>query len=165
METTTAPAPSPATGRDERGRFTKGNPGGPGNPAVRRLAEFQAAIHEVVTPQRFRLILATLLKAAVDEQDVPAARLIFDRVLGKSRAEPVPDLDLGLPNGLESAEDIAKISNALLKAVLCGALAPEDAARTAAVIEAARKSLETQDLARRIAELEAQAEREKDRRR
>src|SRR5690554_5232521 len=152
-----------ASDRDERGRFQKGNPGGPGRPSARRTAELQAAIGEVATPQRVKVLLATMMKAAIERQDVAAARLVLDRVLGKPRSEPLQDVDLGLPDGLKSADDVAKAANAILQGMAAGAIPPEDAHRLAVVVDLARRSLETQELERRISELEERARREKHR--
>ncbi len=38
------------TGRDERGRFSKGAPGGPGNPFTRQVAENRKAMMEAMNP-------------------------------------------------------------------------------------------------------------------
>jgi hypothetical protein len=84
-------------------------------------------------------------------------------VLGKVRNEPLPKASLDFPAGLKSTDDIPQAANALLKAVASGQVAPEDAQRTAAIIEMARKAIETQDLERRIAELEEAARRERHR--
>jgi len=44
-------------GRDARGRFTKGNPGGPGNPHARRVA----ALRDPPPPPRFARAMALAL--------------------------------------------------------------------------------------------------------
>ena len=147
--------------RDAQGRFVKGNPGGPGNPYVRRLAEYQAAIQDVISPHRFRGVMASLLKAVIERQNVQAARVIIDRVLGKSRAEPLPEGAMDMPKGLESASDVKKAADALLQGIATGVIAPEDAQRTAVIIEMARKAIETQDLEKRIADLEERQRQEK----
>ena len=97
-----------------------------------------------------------MLKFAIKKEDIQAARLIFDRLLGKPRSEPLPGVALDLPNGLEDASDILKVTNALLQAVAEGSLAPEDAQKTAAVVEAARKAVETEELDQRLSVIERQ---------
>src|SRR5207248_10793741 len=46
---TTPPAAGGHEGRDARGRFAPGNPGGPGNPFARRVAELRTALLDMVT--------------------------------------------------------------------------------------------------------------------
>lgn len=151
------------SGRDEHGRFAKGNPGGPGNPYARRQAEYQAAIQDVVSPQRFRGVLTVLLKAVLERGDIQAARLLMDRVLGKPRAEPIAEGAMDMPKGLDSAADVSKAANALLQGIATGVIAPEDAQKTAVIIEMARRAIETEDLERRLTNLEDEAKRDKHR--
>jgi hypothetical protein len=119
-----------------------------------------AAIQEVVTPGRAKILVGMLLKNAIERQDTRAAQVLLDRVLGKVRSEPPPKVALDLPAGLVNAADVAVAANALLHAVASGQIAPEDAQRTAVIVEMVRKAIETQDLERRIAELEEHAKRE-----
>ena len=126
-----------------------------------RTSALQEAIHEVVTPQRMKALVAALLNAAVKKGDVGAARLLVERVLGKPRNETLAPVSFDLPDGLESARDVRKAANSILQAVAEGSLAPEDAQRAAGVLESARKSVETEDLERRIEELEDRMKDEK----
>ncbi len=78
------PSPNGANGtsdRDTRGRFRKGNPGGPGNPMARRVGKLRAALIRSVSPDEVREIIASLVKAAKGG-DKSATRLLFDRILG-----------------------------------------------------------------------------------
>jgi hypothetical protein len=75
----TAPSPN---GRDGRGRFAKGNKGGPGNPYAGRVAELRAALFEAVTPEDIRAIIAVLVTQA-KSGDLHAAREVLDRCLGR----------------------------------------------------------------------------------
>lgn len=147
--------------RDELGRFKPGWRGGPGNPNVRRQGEYQAALHDVVSPQRFRGVLMRLLKAVAEKGDMQAARIIIDRVLGKPRSEPLPEAALVMPEDLRTTADVSKATNALLQAVASGQVSPEDGQRIASIIEAKRKGIETEDLERRITELEVRAKQER----
>ena len=72
-------------GRDRAGRFAVGNPGGPGNPHVRVMAELRAEINAEATPERVRLIMRKLFDLAL-EGNVPAAKEFLDRSIGK----PIP---------------------------------------------------------------------------
>lgn len=90
-----APAASGASGgnpppalrsdwRDARGRFIKGNPGGPGNPHVRRTARLRSAILESISDDDFRTVVARLVKLAKGGGDLRWVRELFDRTVGKS---------------------------------------------------------------------------------
>ena len=68
--------------RDERGRFRRGNPGGPGNPNVTRLAQWRGALEAVMTPERLRKVFSRLLQAAEDGEPW-AVREVLDRTMGK----------------------------------------------------------------------------------
>jgi hypothetical protein len=122
------------------------------------LAEIHDAIRETLTPARVKLIVASLLKAVVDRQDVAAARLLFERLLGKPRSESAQPVSMDLPEGLASPREIAVAAHALLRAMAAGEIAPEDAQRGAMVVEAARRALETEELAQRVANLEKKTE-------
>lgn len=76
------PSPSP-NGRTPRGRFAKGNPGGPGNPYARRTAALRSALLDAVTEADIRAIAKALVKRARDGE-VPAVRELLDRLLGRS---------------------------------------------------------------------------------
>ena len=72
----------------DTGRFAKGNPGGPGNPNGRRVADLRAALLDAVTEADIRAVAWSLVaraKAGV----VPAIRELLDRLMGKLQtAEP-----------------------------------------------------------------------------
>ena len=79
-----APSANQSNGRDHRGRFTKGNPGGPGNPHVRRVGELRSAVLAAVTPAMVSRVLQMLYQRAL-AGDVLAARELLDRALGKPK--------------------------------------------------------------------------------
>ncbi len=66
----------------ETGRFLPGNGGGPGNPYAARVAELRSALLEAVTPGDLAAIVRSLVQAA-RSGDVAAAKLVFERVLGR----------------------------------------------------------------------------------
>ena len=69
-------------GRDEHGRFTQGNPGGPGNPYAVQVGKLRTALLNAVTEDDIREIIGALVEKA-KEGNIAAARVLFDRTLGK----------------------------------------------------------------------------------
>ncbi len=68
--------------RDSRGRFVRGNRGGPGNPHARRSAALRQAMLEVVTGDDLKAIMRELIERA-RLGDVAAARLVLAYAVGK----------------------------------------------------------------------------------
>ncbi len=98
-----APSPNGGNGgRDTAGRFTKGNPGGPGNPMGRRVAELRRALLDAVSEEDVRALAAALLEKA-KAGEVAAARLIMPYLVG-----PPPDLDAEVEARLEAIEGMLK---------------------------------------------------------
>ncbi|MFH1419154.1 MAG: hypothetical protein ABII12_12825, partial [Planctomycetota bacterium] len=59
------PSPNGDNGdRDARGCFAKGNPGGPGNPHARRVAEIRKLLLDAVTDQDVKEICDVLVRKA-----------------------------------------------------------------------------------------------------
>ncbi len=79
---TNSPSPNGANGRDDRGRFSVGNPGGRGNPHAAQVGRLRAALLEAVTPEDIAAIIARLIEQAKGG-DVRAIKEVFDRTLGK----------------------------------------------------------------------------------
>ncbi|MEE9394386.1 MAG: hypothetical protein V3W41_17960 [Planctomycetota bacterium] len=127
---------------------------------VTRVNGLQDAFREVITPQRMKALVATMFKNAVQKDDVRAARFLIERSLGRARNEPLSPVSLDLPNGLETTTDIRRAANSLLQSIADGSLAPEDAQKAAMVLEAVRTSIETEDLEKRLIELEEQLKRQ-----
>jgi hypothetical protein len=82
--------PGIAGGRDSRGRFAKGNLGGPGNPYNRRVAELRRIMLEEVSDDAMRCIIQVLLFKA-QSGDLAAIKLVLQYVLGKPTPAPDPD--------------------------------------------------------------------------
>jgi hypothetical protein len=85
-----ATKPATASGHDARGRFTKGNPGGPGNPFARYVAKLRASMICSVTAQEI-IRMADVLKAKALTGDLVAIKLFFQYVLGKPAETVDPD--------------------------------------------------------------------------
>jgi hypothetical protein len=84
------PQPDPTEGRDARGRFTKNNKGGPGNPFARRVASLRQVLLDTVTDEDIREIAAALIVQA-REGNLAATKLLFSYVLGKPSESVNPD--------------------------------------------------------------------------
>jgi hypothetical protein len=76
--------------RDARGRFAKGNKGGPGNPFARKVAELRAALVNFVTEDDMKH-LCFVLKMRAEGGDMQAMKLLFQYVLGKPGETVDPD--------------------------------------------------------------------------
>ena len=87
-------------GRDNRGRFTNGNPGGPGNPYAQQVATLRRALVSAVTEEDITAIVAALVEKA-RRGSVTAARALFDRVLGRP-------LEADILERIEVLEQLAK---------------------------------------------------------
>jgi hypothetical protein len=79
------PKENGANGRDGHGRFIEGNPGGPGNPYVKRTAEIRATLLGTVSDDDLRAIVRALVRKA-KKGDTIAAREVLDRLIGKAPA-------------------------------------------------------------------------------
>ncbi len=75
-------------GRGDGGRFLPGNKLGRGNPHARQHAALREALLAAVTPDDLQAVVRGLLEQA-KQGNVPAARELLDRVLG--RAAPAPE--------------------------------------------------------------------------
>ena len=77
------PKSNGANGRDNNGRFVRGNPGGPGNPHARRVGKLRNALIRSVSDADVKEIIAKLVEAA-KAGDIQAAREVLDRTIGKA---------------------------------------------------------------------------------
>ncbi len=85
-----APSTNGDNGREADGRFSKGNPGGPGDPFAQRTAKLRSAMLNAVTEDDVAAIIRKLVAEAKDG-DVSAAREVLTRVLGKPTDAADPD--------------------------------------------------------------------------
>ncbi len=70
--------------RNEDGTFAQGNEGGPGNPHAKRVNQLRSALLDAVTPEDITEVVQRLIIEA-KTGDVPAARVLLDRVFGKPK--------------------------------------------------------------------------------
>ena len=69
-------------GKDEQGRFVKGNKCAKGNPFAKKVAQLRAALLSAITPADVRAIIKKLVKQA-RSGDLAAAKEVFDRAVGR----------------------------------------------------------------------------------
>jgi len=78
-----------SSGRNSKGQFAKGNPGGPGNPYARHVARLRASLIEAVG-DGLKDIVQGMVTAAKGG-DVAAAKLLLSYLLGKPVESVEPD--------------------------------------------------------------------------
>jgi hypothetical protein len=76
--------------RDARGRFAKGNAGGPGNPFARQVALLRSVMVHCVKPEDMARAVRALTEKAAGG-DVAAMKLFFQYLLGKPAESVDPD--------------------------------------------------------------------------
>ena len=94
--------PNGKNGRDSRGRFVEGNPGGPGNPYARQVARLRSLIREAVSEDDLQAIVATLVDKA-KKGNLTAIREVFNRLIGTPsivRDAEVPESEQGFDAAL-----------------------------------------------------------------
>lgn len=129
-------------------------PGQSGNPAGKPKGARNHATRMVLSLMESGAEeIARAVVEAAKGGDVAAARFILERLAPPMRERPI---SLELPD-IETAEGIAKAQAVVLQAVAAGELTPGEGNVVAGIVEARRKALETEELARRIAALEEAA--------
>ncbi len=145
------------TGRDEQGRFAKGNPGGPGG-ARRRPSELRRAAEEAITPEH----VAAMVRKATSmglQGNLSAMRLAFERTCGRSAQAPpeAERIDLSIPR-LRTAED-CNVSIQMLIDGICKGEVDRDAAKLLIdAIQTRLKAIELNEFEERLAQLEQTTE-------
>lgn len=97
--------------------------------------------------------LADVVRVVIDAAkggDMAAARLVVDKLIPATRERP---LSIALPE-VVTAEECAAAQAKVLACVAAGDLLPSEGEALAGLIEQQRRSLETSDLAERLAAIE-----------
>jgi hypothetical protein len=103
-------------GRDAKGRFAKGNPGGPGNPFARHVARLRSALVQCVGEEDIRHIAKGLLSNARIGH-LPSVRILLMYVLGKPSGAVNPDT-LDIDEWRQLVQPLAQIAAELPQALL-----------------------------------------------
>jgi hypothetical protein len=114
-EAATHAADIPA-GRDPKGRFAKGNPGGPGNPFARHVAKLRSALVQCVTEADIRQIANGLLVSA-KLGHLPSIRILLMYVLGKPLCAVNPDT-LDIEEWRQLVQPLTQIMDQLPQALM-----------------------------------------------
>ena len=99
--------------------------------------------------------LSNIVRVVIDAAkggDMAAARLVVDKLVPAMRDRP---LTITLPD-VSTAEDCASAQATALAAVAAGDLLPSEGEALSGLIEKQRRSLETMDIAKRLAVIEEQ---------
>lgn len=131
-------------GRDDKGRFVRGNRGKPKGSRHKATVLAQTLLEDGIQDA-----VKTIL-AAVREGDVMAAKVVIDKLIPAVKERPVT---LALPDVTDAA-GVAEAQNAVVRAVAAGELLPGEGSTLAGILEARRRAIETMDLESRIAALE-----------
>jgi ubiquinone biosynthesis protein UbiJ len=133
------------TGRAQNGRFQPGNPGRPKGTRHAALVTLDA-----IGIEGAEKVMRKVQEMA-EAGDMRAAELLLRRLWPERKGRPV---EMELP-ALKTAADLPKALAVVAAEMAAGNLSPEEAGAVVAVVEAQRRALETEDLAARIAALEA----------
>jgi len=106
--------------RGPGGTFAKGNPGGPGNPLAKVSNKFKSILHSELTEPAMRAIARKLISEA-KTGDIHAIRELFERAMGKVRAE----LDVSVSAKPSLADDMLILEQMDASMPLAGADALE----------------------------------------
>jgi len=139
------------TASRKNAKKTRGRPFEPGNPGrpIGARNRTTLAVEALLDGQHEALTKTAIEKAL--EGDTTALRLCLDRIAPARRDAPI---SFDLPS-VRSAEDATAASAAVIEAVACGEITPDEAGRVMALLTAHKGILEAGDLERRIAALEA----------
>jgi Family of unknown function (DUF5681) len=143
------PPPSPANSRSKGGRFQKGQRSA--NPAGKRKGTRSRKtiwIEELMAGD-IEAVVAKVCKKAKDG-DMTAAKMILDRISPPRKGRAAP---FALPAIVIAADVVAALA-AVTAAMSAGKISPAEAVEIAAVIETARRAIETQDVETRLHALE-----------
>ena len=139
--------------RKQRGRPFQ--PGQSGNPAGKRKGTRHAAL--LALDAIGEAAAADVLRRVVEDAkggDLRAAEILLRRLWPERKGRPTP---LELP-ALDTPADLVKATAAIVEAVAGGDVTPEEGAAVATIVETHRRVVETEELERRLAALEARGD-------
>lgn len=84
------PSTNGVNGHDDRGRFTCGNSGGPGNPHAARVARLRSLFLNCISDDDLKAIVLAVAKKA-KRGDIAAVKILLEHTLGKPTLALDPD--------------------------------------------------------------------------
>ena len=147
---------TPATLRDDGGRFASGTAGGPGRPRGFR-EELVRAADEAIAPEHVTAIMRRAVRMAL-EGNLSAMRFVIERACGKTADATAHGLALGItmPN-LRTVANCTAAIDRLVEAMCKGDVDRDGAKVLIDVISLRLKAIEVNGLETRLDELEKQA--------
>jgi hypothetical protein len=91
-----SPSPNGKSGRDPKGRFLTGNPGGPGNPLAKSASQLRSMLLTAVSADDVRAIVKKLVEQARAGEPW-AIKELLDRMLGRPQPAADPSGDFTPP--------------------------------------------------------------------
>ena len=145
-----------ATGRDRHGRFTAGNPGGPGG-ARRKAFELRRAAEDAVSPEHVQAIIRRATRMAL-EGNIAAMRLVLERTAGRApEVPPEPEpIAIDLPR-LRTATDCTRAIETIIAALCDGGVSQDVAKILIDAVQARLRSIEVVEIEERLEQLERSA--------
>ena len=142
------------SGRDDQGRFAKGNPGGPGNPQARHATALRHAAQSAVSSDHMSALMRKALRMAL-EGNLQAMRIVFERTLGRPIEGPTETdpIDIEPPRMQTAAECNAAVEH-IIDGVVKGTIDREAAKLMLAAIQTRVKTIEVTELEERLTEME-----------
>jgi len=145
-----------ASHRNANGKFTAGNPGGPGG-ARRRSLELREAAEEAISPDHLRAMMRKAMVLALNG-NLQAMRFVAERILGRPADPPSEGVPLGvsLPR-LVTAADCGMAIDLIQEGLTKGAIDRDTAKVLLDVVQVRMKAIDLNDHEQRLAELESAA--------
>ena len=147
--------PAKAGTKQGDGRFRKGQSGNPAGKAAGTRHRVTIMAEQLMRDDEQGVVEAVLTAAKAG--DMTAARLVLERIAPVRKGRP---LVLSIPK-TDCANDVAKAVSAVIDQMARGDVTPDEAATVVSVIEAKRKAIETDELDRRLREVEGKLENRK----
>ncbi|MFO1077942.1 MAG: hypothetical protein U1E73_09490 [Planctomycetota bacterium] len=146
--------------RDKRGRFVRGNPGGPGG-ANRQRSELRRAMEDAMPKEHVVALVRKATRLGL-EGDVAAIRLVLEQVCGRAPETPTEQEPLPVElSPLATVSECNAVNDRLIQAISDGLVDPVRAELLLKAIAERRRGIESELFEARLAQLEkalAQAE-------
>ena len=144
----TKTARKPSKNGRKTGRFTPGNPGGPGRPQGSRNTA--SLVLDSLADGEAEAIFAQVV-ASARGGDMKAADMILSRAWPQRKGRPVA---FSIPP-VATPADVLTAHGAIMAAVGNGQITPEEATLVSALLDNKRKAMETVEIETRLAKLES----------